>query len=151
MLNKVCLMGRLTRDPELRYAPNSGVGVARYSLAVDRSYAKQGEKKETDFINIVTFNKSAEFVSQYFKKGMLVAVSGRIQTGSYTDKEGRKVYTTDVVADEQFFAESKSSSRDMGQDAPFIPNSMPDNNGSDFSQDDSGFSFTEIDEKNLPF
>jgi single-strand DNA-binding protein len=133
-MNKVCLMGRLTRDPELRYAPSSGVAVARYALAVDRSYTKQGEKRETDFINIVTFGKSAEFVSQYFKKGKLVAVTGKIQTGSYTDKEGRKIYTTDIVADEQFFAESKKSDENID-----------DNEGN------PEFMETEIDERNLPF
>lgn len=138
MLNKVCLMGRLTRDPEQRYSQSENpIAITKYSLAVAR--AKKGE---TDFINIIAFGKAAEFAAQYFKKGQLVAVCGRIQTGSYTNKDGAKVYTTDIVADEQFFAESKNSqSQDSG--TPYVPNNT--------ESDVSGFEFTEIDEKNLPF
>lgn len=102
-MNVAILMGRLTRDPELR-TTTDGMAITRYTLAVDRM-----KKDEADFINIVTFGKAAEFADKFFRKGMKVAVSGRIQTGSYTGKDGRKVYTTEVVADRQEFCESKSA------------------------------------------
>ena len=102
-MNKVVLMGRLTKDPETRYSQD--MAVSRYTLAVDR----RGKKDEADFINCVAFGKSGEFAEKYFKKGMKVAVSGRIKTGSYTNKDGRKVYTTDVVIEDQEFAESKKT------------------------------------------
>ncbi len=109
MLNKVILMGRLTRDPELRSTPN-GVSVASFTLAVDRDFARQGEEKKTDFINIVAWRNTADFVSKYFTKGQLVAVSGKLQVRSWDDSQtGQKRYATDVVADEVFFAESKKS------------------------------------------
>lgn len=106
MLNKVMLMGRLTGDPEVRYSP-SGVAVARFSLAVQRSYVKQGEERQTDFINIVAFRSTAEFVGKYFGKGQLMVVVGSLQTRSWDDKDGNKRYGMDVVADEIHFAESK--------------------------------------------
>ncbi|MDP4118341.1 MAG: single-stranded DNA-binding protein [Bacillota bacterium] len=110
MLNKVILMGRLTRDPELRSTP-SGVSVVSFTLAVDRDYTKQGEEKKTDFINIVAWRNTADFVAKYFTKGQLVVVSGRLQVRSWDDaSSGQKRYATDVVADEVFFAESKKSS-----------------------------------------
>ena len=98
-------MGRLTADPDIRYT-NGNNAVARYTLAVDRRFKKDGEQS-ADFINCIAFNKSAEFVEKYFYKGSKIVVSGRIQTGSYTNKEGRKVYTTDVIVEDQEFAESK--------------------------------------------
>jgi len=104
MLNKVFLMGRLTKDPDVRGDESK---VARYTLAVDRRYKKEGEA-EADFINIVSFGKAAEFAEKYLKKGTKMVITGRIQTGSYTNKDGQKVYTTDVVAEDQEFAESKS-------------------------------------------
>lgn len=104
-MNKTFLMGRLCKDPETR---DGETKVARYSLAVDRKYSK-GEEKQTDFINIVCFGKSAEFAEKYLKKGMKVVITGRIQTGSYTNKDGVKVYTFDIVAEDQEFAESKNS------------------------------------------
>lgn len=104
-MNKVILMGRLTRDPELKTSGETKV--ARYSLAVDRRFSKD---EQADFINIVCFGKSAEFAEKYFHKGMKVLVTGRIQTGSYENKEGQKVYTFDVVAEDQEFAESKNAS-----------------------------------------
>ena len=108
-MNKVILMGRLTRDPEVRYSQGeNSLAIARYSLAVDRRFKKPGEQ-DADFINCVAFGKSAEFAEKYFKQGTKIAVSGRIQTGSYTNKEGQKVYTTDVVIEDQEFAESKAS------------------------------------------
>lgn len=105
MANKVILMGRLTKDPEIR---TGNTQVARYTLAVDRRFSNSEEK--TDFINIVAFGKSAEFAEKYLKKGMKVLVTGRIQTGSYTDKDNKKVYTTDIVAEDQEFCESKGNS-----------------------------------------
>lgn len=106
-MNKVILMGRLTRDVETRYSGETAI--ARYTLAVDRRFKREGEAT-ADFINCVAFGKSGEFAEKYFKKGMKVAVTGRIQTGSYDDKEtGKKVYTTDIVIEEQEFAESKAS------------------------------------------
>lgn len=107
-MNKVILMGRLTRDPEVRYSHgDNSLAIARYSLAVDRRFKKEGEQN-ADFINCIAFGKSGEFAEKYFHKGMRVTISGRIQTGSYTNKDGQKVYTTDVVVEEQEFAESKS-------------------------------------------
>ncbi len=109
MLNKVILMGRLTRDPELRSTP-TGVNVVSFTLAVDRDFARQGEEKKTDFINIVAWRNTADFVAKYFSKGQLVAVSGKLQVRSWDDAQsGQKRYATDVVADEVFFAESKKT------------------------------------------
>ena len=109
-MNKAILMGRLTRDPEVRYsAGENATAIARYTLAVDRKYKQEGQQN-ADFIQCIAFGKSAEFAEKYFRKGMKIAITGRIQTGSYTNKEGQKVYTTDVVIEEQEFAESKSSS-----------------------------------------
>lgn len=106
-MNKVILMGRLTRDPEVRYSQGAQpMAIARYSLAVNRSFKREGQP-DADFINMVAFGRAGEFAEKYFKKGMQVAVTGRIQTGSYTDKDGNKRYTTDVVVEEQHFAESK--------------------------------------------
>jgi single-strand DNA-binding protein len=115
-MNKVILMGRLTRDPEVRYSQGeSSMAIARYSLAVDRRGRGNSQDGQTaDFINIVAFGKSGEFAEKYLKKGTKVVVTGRIQTGSYTNKDGVKVYTTDVVAEDQEFAESKNSSSNNG-------------------------------------
>lgn len=105
MLNNVVLMGRLTKDPELKQTPQ-GVSVVTFSLAVDRNYGRT-EEKQTDFINIIAWRNTADFVSKYFTKGQLVAVRGRLQTRTWQDQNGQKRYATDVVADEVFFAESK--------------------------------------------
>lgn len=113
-MNKVILMGRLTRDPEIRYAQNeNGTAVARYSLAVDRRFKRDGEQ-DADFIGCVVFGKGAEFAEKYLAKGTKIVVTGRIQTGSYTNKDGQRVYTTDVVVEEQEFAESKAASQGNG-------------------------------------
>ncbi|MDE7447015.1 MAG: single-stranded DNA-binding protein [Lachnospiraceae bacterium] len=110
-MNKVILMGRLTRDPEVRYSQGeNALAIARYTLAVDRRFNRSGDENTADFINCVAFGKSGEFAERYFRKGTKILVSGRIQTGSYTNKDGVKVYTTEVVAEDQEFAESKSSS-----------------------------------------
>ena len=109
-MNKVVLMGRLTRDPEVRYSQGeNALAIARYTLAVDRRFKRDGEQS-ADFINCVVFGKSAEFTERYFRQGMRVTVCGRIQTGSYTNRDGQKVYTTDVVVEEQEFTESKAAS-----------------------------------------
>lgn len=111
-MNKVILMGRLTAEPQVSYSSsNQGMAIARYTLAVDRRMAKKEDgKQDTDFINCVTFGKSAEFAEKYFHKGQRVLIEGRIQTGSYTDKDGNKKYTTNVVIDSQEFADSKQGS-----------------------------------------
>ena len=109
-MNKVVLVGRLTRDPEVRYSQgDNATAVARYTLAVDRRFRRDGEST-ADFIPCVIFGRSAEFAEKYFHQGMRVSISGRIQTGSYTNKEGQKIYTTDVVVEDQEFAESKAVS-----------------------------------------
>ena len=109
-MNKVILMGRLTRDPEVRYsAGDNSLAIARYTLAVDRRFRRDGEAS-ADFISCVNFGRTAEFAEKYFRQGLKVVVSGRIQTGSYTNRDGQKLYTTEVVVEEQEFAESKASS-----------------------------------------
>lgn len=118
-MNKVILMGRLTRDPEVRYSSGDNqMAIARYSLAVDRRKGKNDDQPSADFINCVAFGRSAEFAEKYFHKGLKITVAGRIQTGSYTNKDGQKVYTTDVVVEEQEFAESKAASGNAGNSAP---------------------------------
>lgn len=108
-MNKTILMGRLTRDPEVRYTQGDNASaVARFSLAVDRRFKKDGEQT-ADFINCVAFGKTGEFIEKYGRKGTKFAVEGRIQTGSYTNKDGQKVYTTDVVVEQVEFVESKAS------------------------------------------
>ncbi|MCR5715819.1 MAG: single-stranded DNA-binding protein [Lachnospiraceae bacterium] len=113
-MNKVILMGRLTRDPEVRYSQNGDTSraIARYTLAVDRRFTSRNggdNQQNADFISIVAFGKSGEFAEKYFHKGIKVVVTGRIQTGSYVNKDGQTVYTTEVVAEDQEFAESKNS------------------------------------------
>lgn len=109
-MNKVILMGRLTRDPEVKYTQGENtMAIARYTLAVDRRFKRDGEAA-ADFISCVAFGKQAEFAEKYLRQGIRIVVTGRIQTGSYTNRDGNKVYTTDVVIEEQEFAESKNSS-----------------------------------------
>ena len=110
-MNKVILIGRLVRDPDIRYTQD-GMAIARYTLAVDRKFRKNnenGNEQTADFISCVAFGKSAEFAEKYLHKGIKTAVTGRIQTGSYTNRDGQKVYTTDVVVEEQEFVESKKT------------------------------------------
>lgn len=108
-MNKVILIGRLTRDPEVRYSDeNEKMCIARYTLAVDRKIKQEGQQS-ADFIGCVAFGKSAEFAEKYLRQGTKIAVTGRIQTGSYTNREGRKIYKTDVVVEEQEFTESKTA------------------------------------------
>ncbi|MBD5106298.1 MAG: single-stranded DNA-binding protein [Lachnospiraceae bacterium] len=115
-MNKVILMGRLTRDPEVRYSQGENpMAIARYTLAVDRRFSRNNnDDQSADFIGCVAFGRSGEFAEKYFRKGIKVLVTGRIQTGSYTNKDGVKVYTTDVVVEDQEFAESKNSSSQEG-------------------------------------
>ena len=109
-MNKVILMGRLTRDPEVRYSQGeTPMAIARYSLAVDRRGRNNADGATADFINCVAFGRQGEFAEKYLHKGMKIAITGRIQTGSYTNKDGVKVYTTDIVIEEQEFAESKNA------------------------------------------
>lgn len=116
-MNKTVLMGRLTADPQVRYSQrDNATAVARYTLAVNRKFKKDGEPT-ADFIPCVVFGRSAEFAERYFRKGMQVAISGRIQTGSYTNKDGVKVYTTEVIVEEQEFSESKAASQQNGSDS----------------------------------
>ena len=137
-MNKVVLMGRLTRDPEVRYTSTNNTLVASFSLAVNRRFARQGEERQADFINITAWDKTGEFCSKYFKKGQQVGIIGRIQTRNYDDKDGKKVYVTEVVAEEAYFADSKREGDVAGNpfggntvaDAPFNANAAP----SEFSQ-----------------
>ena len=114
-MNKVILMGRLTRDPEVRYgAGENSTAVARYTIAVDRRFKRDGEQS-ADFIGCVAFGRNAEFAEKYLRQGTKIVLTGRIQTGSYTNRDGQKVYTTDIVVEEQEFAESKTAAGNGGQ------------------------------------
>ena len=118
-MNKVILMGRLTRNPDVRYSQGEkATCVARYTLAVNRRFRREGDQ-DADFINCVAFGRSAEFAEKYLHQGTKIVVTGRIQTGSYTNKDGQRVYTTDVVVEEQEFAESKSAA--SGETAAYTP------------------------------
>ena len=117
-MNRVILMGRLTRDPEVRYSQGErAMAIARYTLAVDRrgrSRSQEGGDQSADFIPCVAFDRAGEFAEKYFRQGMRVLISGRIQTGSYVNRDGQKVYTTEVIIDDQEFADSKGAASDMG-------------------------------------
>ena len=131
-MNKVIMIGRLARDPEIRYSQGANTTcIARYTLAVDRKFKQEGQPN-ADFINCIAFGKLGEFAEKYLRKGIKIAVTGRIQTGSYTNKEGQKVYTTDVVVEEQEFCESKASQQSQNNDRPQASNDdgfmhIPDN------------------------
>ena len=137
-MNKVILMGRLTRDPEVRYTQTNNTLVASFSLAVNRRFVRQGEERQADFINIVAWSKLGEFCSKYFKKGQQVAVTGRLQTRTWDDDQGQKHYVTEVVAEEAYFADSK---RDGAVDNTFgsIPMPTPDSDFEVSSGDDLPF------------
>ncbi len=128
-MNKVVLMGRLTRDPEVRYSRgDNSMAIARYSIAIDRRFKRDGDEQTADFISCVAFGKAGEFAEKYFHKGTKIAVVGRIQTGSFTNKDGQKVYTTDVVVEEQEFAESKNGGSGSGAtNAPENSNTSTNN------------------------
>ena len=122
-MNKIILIGRLTRDPEIRYSTNdNNTAIARYTLAVNRPFRKNGEQ-QADFLPCIAFGKTAEFAEKSLAKGMRVAVEGRIQTGSYTNQEGQKIYTTDVVVERQEFLEKRA---DNGQQSPDNANNYDD-------------------------
>ena len=121
-MNRVILMGRLTRDPEVRYSQGErAMAVAKYTLAVDRRGRRQEGQQSADFINCVAFDKAGEFAEKYFRQGMRILVSGRIQTGSYTNKDGVKVYTTDIMVEDQEFADSKNTSSVGGNQTANTP------------------------------
>jgi single-strand DNA-binding protein len=143
-MNRVILMGRLTRDPEVRYSQGErAMAVAKYTLAVDRRGRRQEGQQAADFINCVAFDKAGEFAEKYFRQGMRILVSGRIQTGSYTNKDGVKVYTTDIMVDDQEFADSKNSSSDGNQQAS---RPAPSSSISDFVNIPDG-----VEDEGLPF
>ena len=116
MLNKVILMGRFTRDPELRSTPQ-GISTCSFSIAVDRNFVRAGEERKADFINCVAWRQTAEFISKYFRKGSMVALEGSIQTRTWDDQDGKKRYATDVVVSQVYFAESKRDSQSAGEDS----------------------------------
>ncbi len=140
-MNRVFLMGRLTKDPELRYTTNNNTAVCSFTLAVDRRFSRQGEEKQADFINIVAWTHTAEFCSKYFYKGLRVVVEGRIQTRTWDDTEGKRHYATEVVADDVHFADGKRSDAPMGGNSG---SSQNNNNNSD------GF-YALDDDDELPF
>ena len=139
-MNKVIEIGRLTKDPEVRYSngANGSTAVARYTLAVDRKFKQEGQPT-ADFINCIAFGKLGEFAEKYLHKGVKIAIVGRIQTGSYKNKDGNTIYTTDVVVEEQEFCESKSSQQSQNNDRP-----QP-------SQDNSWMNIPDGVEDSLPF
>ena len=155
MLNHIVLMGRLTRDPELRHT-GSGIAVASFALAVDRDFKSQDGEKETDFIDIVAWRNTAEFVSKYFSKGRMAVVSGRLQIRNWTDKEGNKRRSAEVVADNIYFGDSRKDNASGGYgDAGGNSFQAPSQSSySDFSapaQSDNAFSMLDSDDTGLPF
>ena len=131
-MNKTVLMGRLTKDPELRYTSGNNTAVASFSIAVNRrTTAKEGQQ-QADFINIVAWNKTAEFVGKYFTKGMQIAIVGRLQTRTWDDNEGKRHYVTEVVADETYFADSKRNGSEASSSRTFNPDSEPSGLGDGF-------------------
>ena len=121
-MNKVELLGRLTRDVDIKYTQTNNTAVANFSLAVNRRFAKEGEERKADFINIVVWGKTAEFCSKYFRKGMQIALVGRIQTRNWEDDQGQKHYVTEVIAEEVFFADSKKETQNDLQFENNLPN-----------------------------
>ena len=152
-MNKVILMGRLTRDPDVRYsAGENSTAVARYTLAVDRRRFHRDGDATADFIGCVAFGRQAEFAEKYLRQGTKIAITGRIQTGSYTNREGQKVYTTDVVVEEQEFAESKNAGgNNGGYSAPQHNNPAPSANTSDLGSADGFMNIPDGIDEELPF
>lgn len=144
-MNNVSLVGRLVRDPEVRYGQNESVSVAKFSLAVERKWKRDGEPT-VDFINCTVFGKSAEFTEKYFRKGMRVAITGRIQTGSYKNKDGQTVFTTEIIVESQEIAQSKSESNESSTASNAEAGKSPyGSSGDDF------MSIPEGSEDELPF
>ena len=152
MLNQIVLMGRLTRDPELRRT-GSGVAVASFTLAVDRDFAAQGAEKETDFVDIVAWRNTAEFVSRFFTKGRMAVVTGRLQIRNWTDKEGNKRRSAEVVADNVYFGDSKRDGAAPGgfDQTPSYPLAPAYQAPAAPAPSASGFSMLEDDDSELPF
>ena len=128
-MNKSIMMGRVVKDPDLRYTQteNGELAIANFRLAVDRKFVRRGDP-EADFFSCTAFGRKAEFAEKYFRQGMRVSISGRIQTGSYTNRDGQKVYTTDIVVEEQEFAESKTTAAGNGGQGNYSrPSSAPSN------------------------
>lgn len=148
-MNKVILIGRLTRDPDIRRTAETTV--ARYTLAVDRRFKREGDQT-ADFISCVAFGKAAEFTEKYLKQGTKIAIAGRLQTGSYTNRDGQKVYTVDVIVEEQEFAESKAAA---GQQAPPEQQAARSNqtaqNNRQSSRDDGFMEIPDGMDEGLPF
>jgi len=147
-MNQIVIMGRLTRDPELRHTPN-GVAVASFTLAVDRGFSpKDGGEKQTDFIDVVAWRNTAEFISKYFVKGQMAAVTGRLQIRDWTDKDGNKRRSAEVVADNIYFTESKKN-----REASFGPIDSKDEYGAGFRApvESSDFAELAMDDGDLPF
>ena len=157
-MNKVVLIGRLTKDPELKFTPGTGTAVTRFTLAVDRRTSKDGQR-EADFISIVAWNKTAELVANYMSKGSLVGISGRIQTSTYDAKDGTKRYSTDVVVDEVQFLESKAqhnanagnSNSNSNNNSNSNSNSGYNSNSNSIDNKDYGVDMTPIDDGDIPF
>lgn len=144
-MNNVSLVGRLVRDPEVRYGQNESVSVAKFSLAVERRFKRDGDPT-VDFINCTVFGKSAEFTEKYFRKGMRVAITGRIQTGSYKNKDGQTVFTTEIIVESQEIAQSKSESNESSTASNAEAGKSPyGSSGDDF------MSIPEGSEDELPF
>ncbi len=135
-MNKVVLMGRLTRDPEVRYTQTNNTLVASFSLAVNRRFARQGEERQADFINIVAWSKTGEFCSKYFKKGQQVGIIGRIQTRNWEDENKVKHYITEVVAEEAYFADSKRDGEASSDFANTFGNSVSESSEFAVSSED---------------
>lgn len=165
MINRVVLVGRLTRDPELRYTPN-GVAVTSFTLAVNRTFSNQQGEREADFINCIVWRKQAENVANYLRKGSLAGVEGRIQTRNYENNEGRRVYVTEVVCDSVQFLEPRSAAANQGNNQfygapqggggfnePPMPSQQPNRNQSNFNDDPFGGGSEPIDisDDDLPF
>jgi len=140
-MNKVILMGRLVREPELRYSNTSNLAVVKFSLAVDRRFKREGQP-DADFISCTAFGKTAEFINNYFTKGMRVAVTGRLQVSSWEEEPGKKRYSTDVVVEEAYFADSKKDSSN---------NEFAGRQMDQMSQADDGFAKVDDDDDELPF
>lgn len=136
-MNKVILMGRLTKDPEVRYTQSSNTLVASFNLAVNRRFVKQGEERQADFVSIVAWSKIGEFCSKYFKKGQQVGIIGRLQTRTWDDEQGQKHYVTEVIAEEAYFADSKKDNNETNTFGNFGASETPD--------------FTVSDSDDLPF
>lgn len=125
-MNKVILMGRLTKDPEVRYTQTNNTQVSSFTLAVNRRFTKKGEEVQADFINIVSYSKVAEFVSNYFKKGLQASIVGRVQTRNWEDEKGQKHYVTEVIAEEVYFADSiKKNDNEINTEANEDSDDLP--------------------------